>query len=197
MSPQNHVFTGAPMKQALIISDMLEDFIRADGPLPVGEEGLKIIPALQTLIKFCREKAIPVVYANDALMPDDALFKSRMNPHAIRGTAGAQVISELKPEAGDLIVPKPRFSAFFKTNLDVTLKEWGVDTIVLGGVATEICVLSTAYDAVCHDFNVIVLDDCCASRFRETRDRVLDLLRKTPLYPLLKVMSLADYQQTV
>lgn len=185
------------MKQALIVSDMLEDFIRLDGPLPMGEEGIKIIPNLQKLIRFCREKAIPVVYSNDALQPDCFLFQSRMNPHAITGTAGAQVISELKPEAGDLIVDKPRFSAFFKTDLDVTLKRWGVDTVVIGGVSTEVCVLSTAYDAVCHDFNVIVLDDCCASRFPDTRDRVLYLLRKTPLYPLLKVMSLADFQKTL
>jgi len=185
------------MKHALIISDMLEDFIRMDGPLPVGEEGVKIIPNLQALIRFCREKTIPIVYSNDALFPDCFLFNSRMNPHAIQGTAGAQVISELKPEAGDLIVEKPRFSAFFKTDLDVTLREWGVETVVIGGISTEVCVLSTAYDAVCHDFNVIVLDDCCASRFPETRDRVLTLLRKTPLYPLLKVMSLADFKKTV
>lgn len=184
------------MKQALIVSDMLEDFIKFDGPLPVGEEGIKIIPNLQKLIRFCREKSIPIVYSNDALQPDCFLFQSRMNPHAIAGTPGAQVISELKPEAGDLIVDKPRFSAFFKTDLDLTLKKWGVETVVIGGISTEVCVLSTAYDAVCHDFNVIVIDDCCASRFPETRDRVLYLLRKTPLYPLLKVMSLADFQKT-
>ncbi len=184
------------MKQALIVSDMLEDFLNLDGPLPVGEEGIRIIPNLQELIRFCREKAIPIVYSNDALQPDCFLFQSRMNPHAIAGTPGAQVIRELKPEAGDLIVDKPRFSAFFKTDLDNSLRELGVDTVVICGVSTEVCVLSTAYDAICLDFHVIVLDDCCASRFPETRDRVLYLLRKTPLYPLLKVMSLADFQKS-
>jgi len=185
------------MKPALIISDMLVDFIRPDGPMPVGEEGLKIIPGLQTAIGFCRREAIPVVYSNDALLPDDFLFKSRAKPHAIRGTAGAQVISELQPEAGDVIVHKPRFSAFFRTGLENTLRELSVDTVVIGGVATEVCVLGTAYDAVCHNFKVIVLEDCCASRFPETRDQVLDLLRKSPLYPLLKVMTLADFRQMV
>lgn len=185
------------MKQALIVSDMLEDFIRMDGPLPMGEEGINIIPNLQKLIRFCREKAIPVIYSNDALSPDCFLFQSRMNPHAIQGTPGAKVISELKPEDGDLIVEKPRFSAFFKTELAAILRKRGVDTVVIGGVSTEVCVLSTAYDAVCHDFHVIVLDDCVASRFPETRDRVLYLLRKTPLYPLLQVMSLANFQKTL
>jgi nicotinamidase/pyrazinamidase len=181
------------MKQALIISDMLEDFIRPAGALPVGEEGLKIIPNLQRLIQFCRQKKIPIVYANDALMPDDFLFKSKLNPHGIRGTAGAQIIIELKPETADIIIHKRRFSAFFKTDLDITLREWGVGTVVIAGVSTEICVLSTVYDAVCNDFEAIVLEDCCASRSRVIRDEVLDVLRKSPLYPLLRVMPLSDF----
>jgi nicotinamidase/pyrazinamidase len=189
-------FSGASMKQAIIISDMLEDFIRPDGALPVGEEGLKIIPNLQRLIAFCRQKELPIIYANDALMPGDFLFKSRLNPHGIRGTAGARIISELKPEAGDVIVHKRRFSAFFKTDLDITLREWGAGTVVIGGVSTEICVLSTAYDAVCNNFEAIVLEDCCASRLTETRDRVLEVLRKSPLYPLLRVMPLSDFLQS-
>jgi nicotinamidase-related amidase len=184
------------MKQALIISDMLEDFIRPDGALPVGEEGLKIIPHLQTLINFCRQREIPVVYANDALMPDDFLFKSRLRPHGIRGTSGAQIITELTPQDDELIIHKRRFSAFFKTDLDITLREWDIDTVVIGGVSTEVCVLSTAYEAVCNNFQVIVLEDCCASRFCETRDQVLDLLRKSPLFPLLQVMPLFEYLET-
>jgi len=181
------------MKPAVIIVDMLEDFISPDGPLPVGEEGLKIIPYIKKLLGVCREKSVPVVYSNDALKPDDFLFQSRMNPHGIEATPGAQVIGELKPEASDLVVPKPRFSAFFKTGLDGTLKEKAVDTLVICGVATEICVLSTAYDGVCHDFRVIVLEDCCASRFRDTHLQVIGILKKSPLYPLLKVMTLADF----
>ena len=185
------------MKPALIIADMLEDFIRLDGALPVGEEGFKIIPNIQELIGVCRKNAIPVIYANDALMPGDFLFKSRMRPHGIRGTVGARVISELRPEPSDLIVHKRRFSAFFKTDLDISLRQWGIDTIVLAGVATEVCVLSTAYDAVCNDFETIVLADCCASRFKETHARVIAVLKRTPVYPLLKVLNLADFMQTL
>ncbi len=185
------------MKQALIVSDMLEDFIRPDGALPVGEEGLKIIPNLQTLIRLCRQQGIPVVYANDALMPDDFLFRSRLRPHGIRGTSGARIINELEPEDNDVILSKRRFSAFFKTDLDITLREWGVETVIIGGVSTEVCVLSTAYDAVCNNFEVIVVEDCCASRSTKTRDQVLDILRKSPLYPLLKVLPLSDFVQSV
>jgi nicotinamidase/pyrazinamidase len=185
------------MKAAVIITDMLEDFIRPDGALPVGEEGLKIIPNLQQLIRLCRQSALPLVYANDALMPNDFLFMARMKPHALRGTTGARVIEELRPETSDVIVPKRRFSAFFKTDLDITLREWGIDTIVLGGVATEVCILSTAYDAVCNNFHTIVLEDCCASRFGEIHEKVVAVLKKSALYPLLKVMTLTDFSNLI
>jgi nicotinamidase/pyrazinamidase len=130
-------------------------------------------------------------------MPDDFLFNSRMKPHGIKGTKGAQVIKELQPQHSDIIVPKPRFSGFFKTNLEGMLRELGVDTLVVCGVATEICVISTAYDAVCSDFKVIIIDDCCASRSKVVHDQLLEILRRSPLHPLLRVMSLNDFLRTV
>ena len=185
------------MKPAIIIIDMLEDFINPGGPLHVGTEGLKIIPNLQKLVGICREKTISIVYSNDALMPNDFLFQSIMKPHAIKGTAGAQVIKELKPEASDVIMPKPRFSAFFGTELDDILKNIGIDTLVICGVATEICILSTAYDGVCNNFKAIVLEDCCASRHRGIHKKVLSILKTSPLYPLLRVMTLADFLESL
>jgi len=183
------------MKPAVVITDMVNDFIKLDGALPVGEEGIKIIPRLQKLIGVCREKKIPVIYANDALMPDDFLFKSRMRPHGIRGTAGVEVIEELKPQSSDLIVHKRRLSAFFKTDLDITLREWNIDTVVVGGVAAEACVLSTAYDGISNNFKVIVLEDCCASRLKEIHGYIMAVLKASPMYPLLRVMTLAEFLQ--
>jgi nicotinamidase/pyrazinamidase len=185
------------MKPALILTDMVEDFISDDGPLPVGEEGHKIIPRLQELIAVCRMGAIPIIFANDALSPDDFLFKSMMKPHGIRGSSGVKIIDALKTEPSDLVVHKRRFSAFFKTDLDITLYEWGIDTIIVGGVATEICVLATAYDSVCHGFKTIVLSDCCASRRKKTHENVMDILKISPLRPLLKVMLFADFCRDV
>jgi nicotinamidase/pyrazinamidase len=185
------------MRPALVITDMLRDFILPAGPLPVGEEGIRIVPKLQSLVADCHRHSVPVIYANDALMPDDFLFRSRMKPHGIRGTMGAEVIDELRPTPVDLIVHKRRFSAFFKTDLEVSLRQWGIDTVVVAGVSTEICVLTTAYDAVCHGFEAIVLEDCCASRSRRIRDDVIDVLKRSPLQPLLMVMTFADFRAKV
>ena len=176
---------------------MLEDFVSPDGPLPVGDEVLGIIPNIQRLIADCRRHSVPVVYANDALLPGDFLFRSRMKPHAIRGTPGSRVIEELSPAPSDLIVHKRRFSAFFKTDLDITLRQWSIDTIVVAGVSTEICVLTTAYDGVCHGFEVIVLEDCCASRSATVRNEVIHILKRSPLSPLLMVTTRAEFSKRI
>ena len=185
------------MKLAVVITDMVNDFIKLDGPLPVGEEGLKIIPRLQKLIGVCREEKIPVILANDALMPNHLMFKSLMKPHGILGTSGVEIIEELNKEKDNLIVHKRRLSAFFKTDLDITLKEWDIDTIVVGGVAAEICVLSTAYDAISHNYKAIVLEDCCASRFKEIHSHIIAVLKASPMYPLLRVMTLEKFLQVL
>ena len=117
------------MIPAIVIVDMLKDNVAPGAPFSIGEEGQRIIPNLQRLLAFVRERNCPVVFANDSFMENDFLFQSVMKPHAIRGTAGAEVIDELKPQDSDIILPKRRFSAFHKTDLDTTLRELGVDTI--------------------------------------------------------------------
>jgi nicotinamidase-related amidase len=90
-------------------------------------------------------------------------------------------------------LPKRRFSAFYKTDLDQTLRLLGSDTIVVAGITTEVCVLMTAMDGLCHDFSVILLEDCCASRNRETHQGCLNLYRDFALYPLLRIMTLEEF----
>lgn len=97
--------------------------------------------------------------------------------HALQGTKAAEVIDALKPEPTHLILPKRRFSAFFKTDLDQTLRVLGVDTIAVSGMATEVCVLQTVMDGLSHDFAAIILEDCTASRSQEYSQKRLDLYR--------------------
>ncbi len=181
------------MKPAVIIVDMVKDNVDLDSPYALGEEGRKIIPNLQHLAAFAREKKFPVVFANDSYLETDFIFKGRMKPHAIQGTPGAEVIEELKPQDSDIVLPKRRFSAFFRTDLDFTLRGLGVDTIAVGGITTEICVNMTVFDGLTNGFRAIFLSDCCASYTPEQRDRVLSLYRNRPIKPLLRVMTLAEF----
>jgi nicotinamidase-related amidase len=120
-----------------------------------------------------------------------------MKVHSLRGTKGAEVVDDLRPEPTDIILPKRRFSAFFKTDLDQTLRTLGVDTIVVTGVTTEVCVLMTVMDGLSHDFSAILLEDCSASRSKEFHQGCLNLYRDFALYPLLRIMNLEEFLKEV
>jgi nicotinamidase/pyrazinamidase len=181
------------MKPAVIVVDMVKDTFKDGSRLPIAREGQAIVPNIQKLLKEARARAIPVIFANDDFLKEDFIFKSRFRFHSIRGTEGAEVIDALKPEATDRVLPKRRFSAFFKTDLDRELHSTGVDTIVVAGLTTEFCVLTTVMDGLCHDFSVILLEDCCASHTQERHQACLGLYRESSLYPLLRVMKVSEF----
>jgi nicotinamidase-related amidase len=185
------------MKPAVIVVDMVKDNLKKGSRHPITQEGRAILPHLQKLLKESRKRKIPVIFACDSFMEGDFIFKGKMKTHSLRGTKGSEVGDELRPGATDIILPKRRFSAFFKTDLDQTLRTLGVDTIVVTGITTEVCVLMTAMDGLCNDFSVILLEDCCASRNKEIHRTCLDLYRDFALYPLFKMMTLDEFLDTL
>lgn len=181
------------MKPAIIVVDMVKDNFKEGSRLPITQEGRAILPNIQRLLEEARERGFPIIFACDSYLKEDFVFKGKMKPHSLRGTKGSEVTDELKPQATDVFLPKRRFSAFFKTDLDQTLRVFGVDTIVVTGLTVEFCVLTTAMDGLCHDFSVILLEDCTASFNKERHQACLSLYRKTVLYPLLRVMTLEEF----
>lgn len=154
-------------KHAVVIIDMLNDFINPEGALccPNGE---KIVPAIQELIEFSHENDIQVIFVQEAHRKNDADFRVRPI-HAIKGTWGSDFIPSLTPQLdkGDYIVQKRRHSAFSYTDMDLFLREEGIDTVVVTGVWTNVCVRSTASDAMYHTYKVMCISDCCASKDEE------------------------------
>jgi len=181
------------MKPAIIVVDMLKDNLKESPRNPYFQEGRAVIRNLQSLLEEGRKKRFPIIFACDSFLEGDFIFRGRMKVHSLRGSKGAEVLDELKPEPTDIILPKRRFSAFFKTDLDQTLRTLGVDTIVVTGVTTEVCVLMTVMDGLSHDFSAILLEDCCASRTKEFHQGCLDLYRDFALYPLLRIMPLEEF----
>ncbi|MBO8181908.1 MAG: cysteine hydrolase [Archaeoglobus sp.] len=167
------------MRPALIVIDM----IKGNKPF-FKETHRRIIPNIRRTIEECRKLGIPVIYANDSYIESDWIFNF-MAKHAVRGTEGVEVIEELKPEKGDIVIEKRRFSAFFRTDLDITLRELGIDTVALAGINTHVCVLATAFDAVSSDFRVILLDDCCASHKEEIHEFITKKFRGMPAFKIL------------
>ncbi|OPY65489.1 MAG: Peroxyureidoacrylate/ureidoacrylate amidohydrolase RutB [Syntrophorhabdaceae bacterium PtaU1.Bin034] len=179
------------MKPAVIVVDMLEDNYGKDRS--EDREDVKIIRPVRDFLKKCRSLSIPVIFACDSFLEGDFIFNGRMKPHAIRGTAGEAVLAELEPEPSDIVLPKRRFSAFFKTDLDQTLRTLDVDTVAVGGINTHFCVLATALDAVCHDFYTVILEDLSAAYKRDIHESFMDAYRKSAIYPIFKIATAAEF----
>ncbi|HUL20532.1 MAG TPA: isochorismatase family cysteine hydrolase [Thermodesulfobacteriota bacterium] len=185
------------MKPAIIVVDMLKDNLKDSPRNPCYHEGKEIIPNLQRLLNEGRKRGFPIVFACDSFLEGDFIFRSKMKVHSLRGTQGAEVIDDLEPKSTDMILPKRRFSAFFKTDLDQTLRTLGVDTVVLAGMTTEVCVLMTAFEGLCQDFSAIILENCTVSRSKELSKECLNLYRENVLEPLLRIMTLDEFLKEV
>jgi len=146
---------------ALLVTDMLNDFVRKGATLEVPA-AKAIIPHIRKEIGKAREKNIPIIYCCDAHRENDPEFKLWPR-HAVKGTKGAEVIRQLKPHREDYVVSKTSYSCFYKTILDTLLKKLGITHLILTGVVTNICILYTTADACMRGYDVTILKNCVAA----------------------------------
>jgi nicotinamidase/pyrazinamidase len=165
------------MTKALLVIDMLKDFLQADGALCIGDTR-DIIEKVSLRIQEYRSQGDPVIYVADRHLPHDAEFHM-FPPHCLSGEEGGDVVEELAPLKGEVTICKRRYSAFFGTDLDLTLRELGVTELELTGVCTQICVLYTAADARMLNYGVTVRRDCVASFDPEAHEFALKEMEKT------------------
>jgi len=162
------------MKQAILVVDMLNDFVT--GALAC-DRGKAIVPKLKKLVEGARKAKIPVVFCNDEHIKNIDHELKLWGDHAIKGTEGAKVIPELGVGEGDYVVPKRRYSGFFATDLHLLLTELGVDTVILTGLHAHMCVRHTAADAYCYGYNVVVAKDATDSFTKEDYDNGIKYLK--------------------
>ncbi|MGE5508102.1 MAG: cysteine hydrolase family protein [Chitinophagales bacterium] len=161
--------------KALLVIDMLEDFLSPHGNLFVGPDAARVTQAVAAELSRAREAGWPVIYVCDTHAPEDREF-TMFPPHCLGGTPGARVVAEVALQPGDVFIPKRRFSAFFGTDLDLTLRERGIEELVLVGVCTNICILYTAADARMLGYEVTVLSQAVCSFDRAAHDFALGQL---------------------
>ena len=147
-------------KRAILVVDMLNDFVT--GALKC-DRGLAIVPKTAELLRGAREKGVPVIFCNDAHLKGIDHELKLWGDHAIAGTKGAEVIPELELCEKDYVVPKRRYSGFFHTDLDLLLKELGVDTVILTGLHAHMCVRHTTADAYQLGYGIVVAKDATDS----------------------------------
>lgn len=163
-------------KAALLIIDMLNDFVKPGGTLVVPTAAA-IIPNISQRREEARGNGEPVVYVCDTHHPNDSEFQ-QWPRHAVEGTWGAQVVDELKPSADDYVIPKRRFSAFFETSLDLLLRELNVGTIALTGTVTNICIYATALHGRMLGYEIIIYEDCVAGLAEEDHNFALKQMKE-------------------
>jgi nicotinamidase/pyrazinamidase len=158
--------------KALLVIDMLNDFIDEKGTLSVGPVGKTLIPFISQKIDEFRKEDNPIIFICDYHEKDDKEF-DMFPPHCIAKTFGSEIIKDLDVKEGDKIIRKRRYSAFYGTDLDLYLREKGIDKIYLVGVCTNICVLYTAADARNLAYDVTIFKEGVASFDEEAHDFAL------------------------
>jgi nicotinamidase-related amidase len=169
----------APDKSAaaLLLIDVINDL-----DFPEGDQllryALPMARKIAALKKRAKQEGVPVVYVNDNFGRWRSDFNTQVE-HCVRdGVRGKSIAELLRPEGNDYFVLKPKHSGFFSTTLDTLLEYLGTRTVVLAGLAANICVLFTANDAYMRDFHLVIPSDCVASNTEEENQYALDQMGK-------------------
>lgn len=156
-------------ENAILVIDMVNDFV-AEGAAMRVAGAAATVPAIAKFLEYGRARKWTIIYVNrshhasgvDAEISRRDLF-ARGAPFCVPGTKGWETVEELKPQAGDLVVYKQRFSAFFATPLDLILRGLGVKRVFIAGTQYPNCVRASAVDSLCLDYETVVCVDCCSA----------------------------------
>lgn len=169
-------------RPVLLIVDMQAEYTDTDSPWHVPQLE-SVAAAIQRLLVAARRKAVPVVYTYNGFRKDlaDAGLLPRKLPDleagvCQEGTEGARILESIAPGAGDLVINKKRYSAFFGTEMDLLLRGWEVDTTIVTGCVTSGCIRETAYDAFQRGYRAIVPEECVGDRYPTLHEHELLVL---------------------
>jgi nicotinamidase-related amidase len=162
---------------ALLLVDVINamDF---EGSAALVRQAVLMAPRIAALKRRARKAGIPTVYINDNFGRWQSDFRGVVS-HVMRPEIpGAPVARKLRPSRDDYFVLKPKHSAFYETTLDTLLAYLGTQTLVLAGIAGNICILFSANDAYMRDYNLIVPSDCCVSNTPEENAHALEQIAR-------------------
>lgn len=185
-----------PKRTALIVIDMQRDFVEPGGfGETLGNDVTRlqaIIPATAALIAGFRKAGLTIVHTRECHRPDLAdcppAKKDRGNPKLrigdpgpmgrilISGEPGADIVPELYPQEGEIVIDKPGKGAFYATPLGDMLKERGITQLVFAGVTTEVCVQTTMREANDRGYECLLAEDATESYFPEFKKAAIDMM---------------------
>ena len=164
---------------ALIVIDMINAFVEKDSPLCVPG-ATETVPRIKMVIEACRSKGIPIFFIARGYRDDGSdvevsrwkFWNDNGRPLSISSTGptSGEFYGPLKPENGDYVIVKKKWSAFFRTELDLILRRLRVDAVAITGTQTPNCIRATAYDADMNDFDTVIIQDCISSKTSEVQE---------------------------
>ena len=186
-----------PASTALIVIDMQRDFIEPGGfGETLGNDVSllqAIIPTVAELLTLFRRAGLPVIHTRECHRPDLSDLppskRNRGNPSLrigdngpmgrilIAGEPGADIVPDLSPVTGELVLDKPGKGAFYATGLSDHLARLGTETLVFAGVTTEVCVQTTMREANDRGFQCLLIEDATESYFPGFKAATLDMIR--------------------
>jgi nicotinamidase-related amidase len=161
----------------LILIDLINDF-EFDGADQMFKNTLAIAQPIARLKKNAKAAGIPVIYVNDNFGKWQSDFRKLVDHCVEDNVRGKPIAQLLTPDERDYFVLKPKHSAFYSTSLDLLLRYLKADTVILTGIAGNICILFTASDAYMRDFNLLVPRDCIASETEADNQHALAYMSK-------------------
>jgi|KBSMisStandDraft_5_1062788.scaffolds.fasta_scaffold44364_2 nicotinamidase-related amidase len=182
---------------ALIIIDMQRDFVMPGGfgeALGNDVKQLQVtIAPTKTILEGARKAGILVIHTREGHRPDlsdcppSKLVRGRgktrigdggpMGRILVRGEVGHDIVPELYPIAGEVVIDKPGKGAFFATDLELILRDRGIKTLMVCGVTTEVCVNTTVREANDRGYECVVLSDCVGSYYPEFQKAALAMIK--------------------
>ncbi len=172
--PDQHAMLSSlvdPKRSALLVVDVQRYFTR-ERPKPLYPPVDEVLGRLRHFIDACRSRGLLVVRIQ-AVVPDDAVTAGVWRRHwgerwaspspLAPGQPGVEFHPGFEPQPGDLVVTKPRYSSFHGSSLESLLRSRGIQTVLVGGLTTDVCVSSTSRDAFELEFDVVTLSDCTAT----------------------------------
>jgi nicotinamidase-related amidase len=157
---------------ALILIDVIND-MEFDGGEALFRHALPAARKLAALKQRAHEAGVATIYVNDNFGKWRSDFRQQLDHVLKEGCRGEPIAKLLKPEKEDYFVLKAKHSGFYHTQLDLLIDYLQVKTVILGGFATDMCVLFTASDAYLRDLHIVVPPDCCAAASVEHHDQAL------------------------
>ncbi|MCB1461336.1 MAG: cysteine hydrolase [Nitratireductor sp.] len=168
-----------PKKRAIILIDMARDFVEEGGFIANAggaeyrEAARGIIAPLQKVLAAARKAGVTVIFSTDEHTPEDLELK-KWPPHSMKGTKWAEIMPELGPEEGDLVLPKTTYSGFLSSDIEKQLKDRGIESVYMTGLHTDCCCRHTSGDLFQRGYDIVWITDALQAFTQEAHEAGLE-----------------------